>query len=144
LSFIIAIIVIVVSYLLYSILSNFIEETSSTISNLSHSDIIEIIWTSSFPALVLINLSSPSLSLLYNLDEILNFFCFFCSLFNFKKTINQFATYIKNKKNSKLVFSIFLGFVSFLILFHFKFYKIALMGNKLFINTKQYFYKRNL
>ena len=69
--FVIIGIVLLVAWLLFVILKNFTELTSSNIKNFTHSNIIEIIWTS-IPALILLSLASPSFSLLYSLDEISN------------------------------------------------------------------------
>lgn len=67
--FIIITIVLFVWWLLYLICNNFLDSQSSTIKNFSHSNIIEIIWTT-VPALILLSLASPSFSLLYSLDDI--------------------------------------------------------------------------
>ena len=69
--FIILSIVIVVAWLLYSTLINFIEFNQSDIFSFTHSNEIEIVWTT-IPALILLSLASPSFSLLYSLDEISN------------------------------------------------------------------------
>ena len=69
--FVIIGIVLLVAWLLFVILKNFTELSSSNIKNFTHSNIIEIIWTS-IPALILLSLASPSFSLLYSLDEISN------------------------------------------------------------------------
>jgi cytochrome c oxidase subunit 2 len=67
--FVIISIVILVAWLLIIVLKNFSETNNSTVANFTHSNIIEIIWTS-IPALILLSLASPSFSLLYSLDEI--------------------------------------------------------------------------
>ena len=69
--FLIIAILIIVGWLIYSILFNFIEFNQSSASNFVHSSTIEIIWTT-MPALILLGLASPSFSLLYSLDEISN------------------------------------------------------------------------
>ena len=69
--FVITAIVIVVGWLLVAVITNFTEWSSSKVSDFTHANDIEIIWTS-VPALVLISLASPSFSLLYGLDEISN------------------------------------------------------------------------
>ena len=69
--FIIIAIVLLVVWLLFVILRNFSELTNSNPLNFTHSNTIEIIWTS-IPALILLSLASPSFSLLYSLDEISN------------------------------------------------------------------------
>jgi cytochrome c oxidase subunit 2 len=69
--FVIIGIVILVGWLLFIIISNFTEVDNSAVANFTHSNIIEIVWTS-IPALVLLSLASPSFSLLYSLDEISN------------------------------------------------------------------------
>lgn len=69
--FVIISIVIVVGWLLYSVLINFGEFEQSNVSDFTHSNPVEIIWTT-IPALVLLSLASPSFSLLYSLDEISN------------------------------------------------------------------------
>jgi cytochrome c oxidase subunit 2 len=69
--FVIIAIVILVAWLMISILSNFTELDNSTPAKFTHSNMIEIVWTS-IPALILLSLASPSFSLLYSLDEISN------------------------------------------------------------------------
>lgn len=69
--FIIITIVLFVWWLLYVILENFFDEQTYLINNFTHSNLIEIIWTT-IPALILLSLASPSFSLLYSLDEIIN------------------------------------------------------------------------
>ena len=54
---------------MFVILRNFIELNNSNVANFTHSNVIEIVWTS-VPALILLSLASPSFSLLYSLDEI--------------------------------------------------------------------------
>jgi cytochrome c oxidase subunit 2 len=67
--FTITAIVLFVSWLLFWIMQNFSESDSDVVSNFTHSNMYEIIWTS-IPALILLSLASPSFSLLYGLDEI--------------------------------------------------------------------------
>jgi cytochrome c oxidase subunit 2 len=67
--FVIISIVLLVGWLLFISLQNFLEINNTAISKFTHSNLIEIIWTS-FPALLLLSLASPSFSLLYSLDEI--------------------------------------------------------------------------
>jgi len=62
-------IVLFVAWLLFIVLKNFTESISSDITNFSHSNVIEIVWTS-VPAFILLSLASPSFSLLYSLDEV--------------------------------------------------------------------------
>lgn len=62
-------IVIFIGWLLFTILSSFIELNFNNTKNFTHSNLIEIIWTT-VPALILLSLASPSFSLLYSLDEI--------------------------------------------------------------------------
>ena len=50
---------------------NFLEFDQSQVTDFTHSNVIEIVWTS-VPALILLSLASPSFSLLYSLDEISN------------------------------------------------------------------------
>jgi len=69
--FVIIGIVVLVGWLLFTILKNFTEVENSNVANFTHSNAIEIIWTS-IPALILLSLASPSFSLLYSLDEISN------------------------------------------------------------------------
>lgn len=69
--FVLISIVLLVAWLLFIILKNFTELNNSTIQTFTHSNTIEIIWTS-IPALILLSLASPSFSLLYSLDEISN------------------------------------------------------------------------
>ena len=69
--FIIINIVLLVWWLLFIICENFLDFQSNKIEKFTHSNIIEIVWTT-IPALILISLASPSFSLLYSLDEITN------------------------------------------------------------------------
>jgi heme/copper-type cytochrome/quinol oxidase subunit 2 len=69
--FIIIGIVMFVAWLLFLTLKNFTELTNSNVSNFTHSNYIEIVWTS-IPAFILLSLASPSFSLLFSLDEIAN------------------------------------------------------------------------
>ena len=69
--FVIICIVLLVGWLLVVVISNFTELDNSQIAKFSHSNTIEIVWTS-IPALILLSLASPSFSLLYSLDEISN------------------------------------------------------------------------
>jgi cytochrome c oxidase subunit 2 len=64
-------IVLLVVWLLFAVLRNFTELTTSHATNFTHNNMIEIIWTS-LPAFILLSLASPSFSLLYSLDEISN------------------------------------------------------------------------
>jgi heme/copper-type cytochrome/quinol oxidase subunit 2 len=61
--------VLLVAWLLCAVLKNFTELKTSNAVNFTHSNIIEIVWTS-LPALILLSLASPSFSLLYSLDEV--------------------------------------------------------------------------
>lgn len=69
--FVIIGIVVFVGWLLFLVLTNFTELNNSKVSDFTHSNSLEIIWTS-IPALILLSLASPSFSLLYSLDEISN------------------------------------------------------------------------
>jgi cytochrome c oxidase subunit 2 len=69
--FVIINIVLFVWWLLFLICINYFDYTTSKINNFSHSNLIEIIWTT-IPAVILLSLASPSFSLLYSLDEIIN------------------------------------------------------------------------
>ena len=62
-------IVLLIGWILYSTLSNFVELSQSHVFNFTHSNKIEIVWTMT-PAFVLLSLASPSFALLYSLDEI--------------------------------------------------------------------------
>jgi heme/copper-type cytochrome/quinol oxidase subunit 2 len=62
-------IIVLVGWLMLGILSTHLEIESSTTNPLHHSNLVEIIWTT-IPALVLLSLASPSLSLLYGFIEI--------------------------------------------------------------------------
>ena len=64
-------IVLFVWWLLLIICLNFFDTKSSRITKFYHSNLIEIIWTT-IPAFILLSLASPSFSLLYSLDEIIN------------------------------------------------------------------------
>jgi cytochrome c oxidase subunit 2 len=69
--FIIISIILLVGWLLLILINNFTEVDNSQVSDFTHSNIIEIVWTS-IPAVILLSLASPSFSLLYSLDEISN------------------------------------------------------------------------
>jgi cytochrome c oxidase subunit 2 len=69
--FIILAIILMVAWLIFVILRNFTELDSSTSSNFTHNNTIEIIWTS-LPSVILLSLAYPSFALLYSLDEISN------------------------------------------------------------------------
>lgn len=69
--FVIINVVLVVAWLLYLIIKNFVEFQTSNISEFYHSNKLEIIWTL-IPTFVLLGLAVPSFSLLYSLDEIAN------------------------------------------------------------------------
>jgi cytochrome c oxidase subunit 2 len=69
--FIVIGIVLLVAWFLTTILMNFVELSNSKPLKFTHSNLLEIIWTS-VPALILLSLASPSFSLLYSLDEISN------------------------------------------------------------------------
>ena len=67
--FIIIVIVMLVGWLLFATISNFEEFNSQKSQSFFHSNALEIVWTS-LPALTLLNLASPSFTLLYSMDEI--------------------------------------------------------------------------
>ena len=67
--FIIIMITILTSWLLFNTIYSYDEFNSSQPANFFHSNELEIIWTS-LPALTLLTLASPSFSLLYSMDEI--------------------------------------------------------------------------
>lgn len=67
--FLIITIVVLVGWLLFSTISNFEEFNNKKGTAFFHSNLLEIIWTS-LPALILLNLASPSFALLYSMDEI--------------------------------------------------------------------------
>jgi cytochrome c oxidase subunit 2 len=69
--FIVVTIVVLVGWLLIIVLINYTETENSYKRKFSHSNLIEIIWTS-MPALILFSLAFPSFALLYSLDEISN------------------------------------------------------------------------
>lgn len=64
-------VVLLVAWLLCAVLRNFTELNSSNATSFTHSNVIEIVWTS-LPAFILLSLASPSFSLLFSLDEISN------------------------------------------------------------------------
>ena len=66
--FVIVGIVLLVAWLLMIILTNFTEIDHSKPANFTHSNVIEIIWTS-IPVLIFLSLTSPSFSLLYSLKK---------------------------------------------------------------------------
>jgi len=67
--FVITIIVFLVGWLLFSTIFNYEEFNTPKSQSFFHSNILEIVWTS-LPALTLLNLASPSFTLLYSMDEI--------------------------------------------------------------------------
>jgi len=69
--FVIISIVLFVAWLFFIILRNFTELDNSDVANFTHSNSLEIVWTT-IPAFILLSLASPSFSLLYSLDEISN------------------------------------------------------------------------
>jgi cytochrome c oxidase subunit 2 len=69
--FVIITIVLFVAWLIFLVLKNFLETENSKVYAFTHSNSLEIVWTS-VPALILLSLASPSFSLLYSLDEISN------------------------------------------------------------------------
>lgn len=66
---VITVIVLLVAWLLFSTISNYEEFNVPKSTSFFHNNILEIVWTS-LPALTLLNLASPSFSLLYSMDEI--------------------------------------------------------------------------
>lgn len=69
LSFIICFILIFVGWLLFNVIYYFTEEKNIKASNFTHSNDLEIVWTT-IPAIILLFLATPSFSLLYSMDEI--------------------------------------------------------------------------
>ena len=67
--FVITVIVMLVGWLLFSTVYNYDEFNTPKSQSFYHSNILEIVWTS-LPALVLLQLASPSFTLLYSMDEI--------------------------------------------------------------------------
>lgn len=67
--FVIIAIVLFVGWLLFVVLLNFTEVENSTVQSFTHSNVIEIVWTT-IPVFILLMLAGPSFSLLYSLDEI--------------------------------------------------------------------------
>jgi len=67
--FVITVIVILVAWLLFATISNYDEFNTPKSQSFFHSNALEIVWTS-LPALTLLNLASPSFTLLYSMDEI--------------------------------------------------------------------------
>ena len=68
--FVIISIVFLVAWLIFILLKNFIDSNNSIVQTSSHSNMLNIIWTS-IPALILLSLVSPLFSLPHNFDEIL-------------------------------------------------------------------------
>lgn len=110
---IITIIIVVVGWALYHIITNYLEFTNVKSRKFTHSKELEIIWTS-IPAITLLLLSVPSFTLLYAMDEapapdmsmkIIGhqwFWCYeiddnldvkFCETNNFKKSI-RYTSYL--------------------------------------------------
>ena len=69
LSFVICFICIFVGWLLVNCIFFYIDEKNSTASKFTHSNELEIVWTT-VPAIILLFLATPSFSLLYSMDEI--------------------------------------------------------------------------
>lgn len=69
LSFVLCFIGIFVGWLLVNCIFFYMEERNSITSKFTHSNELEIIWTS-VPAIILLFLATPSFSLLYSMDEI--------------------------------------------------------------------------
>lgn len=69
--YIITNIILFVGWLLAIIFLIFINYQKSNINKFFHSNIIEIVWTI-IPCFILLSLTSPSFSLLYSLDELIN------------------------------------------------------------------------
>ena len=69
LSFVICFILIFVGWLLINCIFFYMEDKNSFSSKFTHSNELEIIWTS-VPAIILLFLATPSFSLLYSMDEI--------------------------------------------------------------------------
>jgi cytochrome c oxidase subunit 2 len=69
LSFVIIFIVVFVGWLLLNTIYFYIDSSNSALSKFTHSNELEIIWTS-IPAIILLFLATPSFSLLYSMDEI--------------------------------------------------------------------------
>ena len=67
--FIVIMIILLVSWLLFNTIYSFDEFNNNKSANFFHSNELEIIWTS-LPAVTLLTLASPSFSLLYSMDEI--------------------------------------------------------------------------
>ena len=67
--FVMTIIVVLVGWLLFATISNYDEFNTQKSQSFFHSNALEIVWTS-LPALTLLNLASPSFTLLYSMDEI--------------------------------------------------------------------------
>lgn len=67
--FLMILIVMLVGWVLFSTISNYDEFNNPESQNFYHSNVLEIVWTS-LPALALLNLASPSFTLLYSMDEI--------------------------------------------------------------------------
>ena len=67
--FVVVVIVVLVSWLLFATISNYDEFNTPNSQKFFHSNELEIIWTS-LPALTLLSLASPSFNLLYSMDEV--------------------------------------------------------------------------
>merc|ERR1712146_822167 len=70
--FVMTVIVVLVGWLLFATISNYDEFNTQKSESFFHSNPLEIVWTS-LPALTLLNLASPSFTLLYSMDEISDF-----------------------------------------------------------------------
>merc|ERR1712228_914571 len=64
-------IVLFVAWLMINLINYFNSFTITKNANFTHSNVLEIIWTS-IPALILVVLATPSFTLLYSMDELIN------------------------------------------------------------------------
>lgn len=69
LSFVIIFIIAFVSWLILNTIYFYLESVNSVSTKFTHSNELEIVWTS-IPAIILLFLATPSFSLLYSMDEI--------------------------------------------------------------------------
>merc|ERR1711982_136648 len=64
-------IVLFVAWLMINLINYFNSFTVTKNANFTHSNVLEIIWTS-IPALILVVLATPSFTLLYSMDELID------------------------------------------------------------------------
>merc|ERR1711933_674272 len=95
-------IVLFVAWLMINLINYFNSFTVTKNANFTHSNVLEIIWTS-IPALILVVLATPSFTLLYSMDELID------PVINFKIIGHQWywSAFIFTSTLLQLIFSKF-------------------------------------